>query len=626
MDRFCKKFAYFTGIAMSIYHVVVLIFFPLSPDKFRSTHLLFVTLMIFLTCPAGRKQGEKIGLNNILLIVLSFSTCAYAYLQIVNLYAKLGVWINAADIVFGVICIIVVLEAARRTTGLALPIISVVFMLYGLFGQYIPGVLGHTGYSIKRLIFAIYSYDGIFGTPLETCATYVVMFILFSSFLEKTGAGEYFLELAKAVAGHLRGGPAKMAVISSALFGTISGSAVANVAGTGSITIPLMKKIGYRSQFAGAVEAVASTGGQIMPPIMAAGAFLMADILGISYLDIAKAAVIPALLYFFTVWISIDFESAKVGLEGLKKEDIPSVKKLIKEGWTLLLPLVILIFLMVVVRYSAIRSAFFCMIACMAVCLLDKKRKFTWKDFCDTCYEGGKGASLVAGACACAGIVIGVMGLTGLGGKISSLVISFSDGWLILALLLSMLTAILFGMGLPTTVSYLLCVSVLSPVLIDMGVAPLAAHLFIFYFACLSAITPPVALAAYTGAGIAGGKPIATAFEATKLGAVAFFVPYMFVFNPAFLLEGDLPQIGWSLLVGICSCFAVAACCQGYFILRLNWALRCGFAVDAGLLFYQDVAMDLWGILLFALLTGGAYYARHKRRLREPRREDQPIG
>lgn len=612
MDKACRKIAYFVGIIMSIYHVLVLVLFPLSPDKFRSTHLLFVTLMIFLTCPASKKKDSRIGIDNIILILLSVATCVYAYFQIVNLYAKLGVWINTADVVFGVICVLVVLEAARRTTGWALPIISIIFILYGLLGDHIPGILGHTGYSLKRLVFAVYSYDGVFGTPLETCATYVVMFILFSSFLEKTGAGTYFLELAKGVAGHLRGGPAKMAVISSALFGTISGSAVANVAGTGSITIPLMKKMGYRPQFAGAVEAVASTGGQIMPPIMAAGAFLMADILSISYLAIAKAAFIPALLYFFTVGISIDFESARVVLEGLKKEDIPDIKKLLKEDWILLVPLAILIFLMVVVRYSAIRSAFFCMIACVAVCLIDKRRKFSLKDFFDSCYEGGKGASSVAGACACAGIVIGIMGLTGLGGKISFMVISFSGGRLSLTLILSMLTAILFGMGLPTTVSYLLCVSVLSPVLIEMGVAPIAAHLFIFYFACLSAITPPVALAAFTGAGIAEAKPLLTAFESTKLGITAFFVPYMFVFNSAFIMEGSLLQVIWALLVGVCSCFAIAACCQGYFIVHLHPLLRCCFAAAAAMLFWQNWIMDICGLAFFGLLTGYLYYLQRK--------------
>ena len=605
MANLLKKCAWVIAVVAALFHVISLVFYPLPPNIFRTIHLLSMLSIIFLTRPTVKNREGfwgKVGFIEIALFVLSVIACIYACLEMTNMYNKYGIFLTKLDVAMGLICILVVMESTRRTTGLALPIIAGVFLLYAFFGQHIPGMIGHKGYSIQRIVFAIYSYDGIFSTPLETCATYVLLFITFSSFLEKAGAGDYFLDLAKGVAGRMRGGPAKVAVISSALFGMISGSAVANVAGTGSITIPMMKRIGYRNQFAGAVEAVASTGGQIMPPIMAAGAFLMAQTLGVGYSTIAIAALIPAVMYFLTIWISIDCESAKEGLEGLSAEELPDVRKLLKDGWYLLLPIVLLIFLLVVVRYSAIRSAFFSMLACIFIAIVDPKRKFTVRDFFDGFASSSFGTASVAGACACAGIVIGIMGLTGLGGKLSAMVISLAHGHLLLALLLSMLTAVVFGMGLPSTISYLLCVSVLASVLYEMGVTPIAVHMFIFYYASLSVITPPVALAAYAGAGIAEAKPIPTAFEATKLGIAAFFLPFMFVYNNAFLMVGSASQILLACLTGLCGCFAIAAFCQGYMMIRLKWHLRALFGVIAGCLFWQSKMMDMIGLIGFVVL------------------------
>lgn len=597
---------YVLGILAALFHIIDLIFIPMPSHIFLPVHLFFVLSILYLRYPITKKRGkhiEKLYLDNVIMLILSIAVCVYAFFEIENLMARGGTRTTTWDIVFGFIAIFVILEGARRTTGWALPIIAIVFMLYVYFGNKLPGMIGHNGYSLKRFITALYSYQGIFGTALSTVATYVVMFMIFAAFLELTGAGEAFLQLSLCLAGKLRGGPAKVAVIASALFGSISGSAVANVAGTGVFTIPLMKRTGYRSSFAGAVEAVASTGGQIMPPVMAAGAFLMAEFLGIKYTAVAKAALLPALLYFISCWIAIDAEAGKRGLKGLTKEQIPNMGEVLKKHWLKLMPIVCLILMLTVLSFSALKSAFYCMVLCVIVCFFDKERKLTFKMLLDTLASSFRGVVSVAGACACAGLVIGAVNLTGFGLKLSTIIINFAGGKLIIALLLSMITAIIFGMGLPTTVSYILCVTVLSPVLIQLGIVPISAHMFIFYFACMSGITPPVALAAYTGAGIADAKPMETAVEATKLAIISYFLPYMFVFNSAYLLDGSLPQIIQAVVCGCVLCFCVAAFAQGFFIKKLQWYWRVIYLGVASLLVLQSGATDYIGLALFAVVT-----------------------
>lgn len=603
-DNLLNKIIYVIGALMSLFHIATLVFYPLPANVFRTTHLMFVLAMIYLTYSFSSREGkEKIGVSNIILLLAGLASCVYITIEMNNLLDRGGIWTTNADIIFGIIAIIVVLEATRRSNGLALPVIAIVFIAYGLWGKYIPGMLGHKGYSLKRIITSLYTYDGLFGTALDTAATFVAMFVIFAAFLEKTGAGDVFLELAKGIAGKSRGGPAKIAVIACALFGTISGSAVACVAATGSIIVPLMIKLKYDNLFSGSVISSAAIGAQIMPPVMAAGAFLMAEFLGVPYLEVMKAAIIPALMYFFTIWISIDAKAAKTNLRGLKKEEIPATIAVFKKGWLILLPLVLLIVLLVVFKLSAITCAFYSMVASIVVCYIDKERKMGFKKIGDTLAYSAKGIASVACACACAGLVIGIINLTGLGLKVSTLIISLSRGNVIFALILSMITAIIFGMGLPTTVSYLLCVSVLSPVLINMGVLPIAAHMFIFYFACLSGITPPVALAAYTGASIAGTKSIPTASESCKLGIIAFFVPYMFVFNPAFLMQDSLPNIAWAVIVGIATCYAISGLVQGWLIIKLNSFYRFGFLIATLLLLWQKVVFDIAGLVILLVLV-----------------------
>ena len=593
------KITFVIGVAMTLFHIVALVFYPLPASVFRTIHLMFVLLLIFLRMP---KPGEWKGafLGNAVFIILSIAAVGYAFFELENILTRGGIWTTNTDIVLGFVAILVVLEAARRSNGLALPLIAVFFILYALFGNHIPGMLGHKGYSIKRIITTLYTYEGIFGTALATAATFVSMFIIFGEVLDTTGAGNVFLELSKSVAGGLRGGPAKIGVIACALFGTISGSAVACVAATGAIIVPLMIKMKYDKVFAAAAISSAAIGGQIMPPVMAAGAFLMAEFLGVPYFEIMKAATIPALMYFLTIWISIDSNAGKMGLVGLSRDEMPRFSSVFKKDWPLLLPVVLLIVLLVVFKYSAIMCAFYAIVAGFVVCMIDSRRRLSLKEILNTMAAAAKGIAPTACACACAGIVIGVIGLTGLGLKISTIIISFSGGYVLLALILSMVTAILFGMGLPTTVSYLLCVAVLSPALINMGVLPMAAHMFIFYFACLSGITPPVALAAYTASGIAGTSPLKTASEGTKLAVIAFFVPYMFVFNKAFLMQGSILEILWASAVGIATCFAIAGFMQGWLVMRLNLLMRAAFLFISAFLMIQHKVLDVVGLASFA--------------------------
>ncbi len=618
IDQIAKKLVAVLGITFGLYHLVVLNFLPRPAMAFRSFHLLLVLLITFLTYSTFKKKdGSNKGIDpvNILFLILSFVSMGYAYFNIEGILLRGGIFTTQFDIVMGLIALLCVLEATRRTNGMALPIIGIVFIAYAFLGQYLPGMLGHSGYSIKRIITTLYTYDGVFGTALDTAATFVVMFVIFAAFLERTGAGVAFFDLASSVAGGARGGPAKVAVIACALFGTISGSAVACVAACGSIIIPIMIKMNYDKTLAAASVSSASIGGQIMPPVMAAGAFLMAEYLGMQYLEIVRAAIIPAVMYFFTIWISVDAIAAKNGLNGLNKDELPQLKAVLKKDWPLFLPLVLLIVLLTVVGYSAIKSAFFSMIACILVCMLKKENRMSLKAIAETLIAAAKSSASTACACACAGIVIGAISLTGLGLKISSLIIGFSNGNVLPALILSMLTAILFGMGLPTTVSYILCANVLAPVLTTMGLEPLAAHMFIFYFACLSGITPPVALAAYTGAGIAGSKAIQTASEGCKLAVVAFFVPYMFVYNTAFLMEGGVLDIAWAVLCGIVMCYALTAAIQGHLVKRLGAIWRVAFGICAVFMFIQLKICDVIGLVMFAVLLAMLWTGKKRGKL-----------
>lgn len=504
--------------------------------------------------------------------------------------------------IFATITVITLLEITRRTTGLALPILATILILYAFFGNYMPAGLWHGGYSFERIGSYLLSTNGIYTIPLGISATYVFVFILFGTFLESSGSGTFFMNLSKSIAGKYRGGPAKMAIFASATMGTVNGSAVANVASTGAFTIPLMKRVGYRSKFAAATEAVASTGGQILPPIMGAGAFIMADITGIPYSNIVVAAIIPAILYFLAIFLMVDFEAARLNLAGIPKEERPKLSKVMKEQGLLILPLLLIIYLLMIEGYSPIFSALMGTALIIVISWLTKHKIFILKFFravADTMVK----LIPIAATCATAGLIIGVFSLTGLGSSISRLVINLSGENLFLLLILVMIVTIILGMGLPTVAAYTLAASTVAPALVQMDVPVLSAHLFVFYFACLSTITPPVALSAFAGAAIAGANPMSVGWTALRLGVAAYLIPYMFVLDNNLLLQGDNTIFLFiDILTAIIGIYALAIAAQGYFVDKVNIISRILYALSALSLIIPIFLISTFGIILFTIM------------------------
>lgn len=591
------------ALAMSIFQIFVLFFYPLEAFKLRSIHLCFALILGFLILKIRKGSGgNKVHFLDLLLCITAIISTAYIFTDYDNLIQRTGVDPTLEDVIFGTCFVFLVLEMTRRTTGMTLVILALIFMGYALGGQYLPENIAIKEYSFARLISFLFSTEGLFTIPLGVSATYVFLFILFGAFLSNSGAGGTFTDLAKAVTGWARGGPAKIAIISSSLFGTISGSAVANVMVTGQFTIPMMKNIGYRANMAGAVEAVASTGGQIMPPIMGAGAFIMAEILGIPYLKVVVAAIIPALLYYWSLYWMIDFEAIKYNLKGLAKAELPRVKNIISNQAHLLMPIVFLIFLLVLMEYSPIRAAILAILSIIICSFLRKDTAMGLRKIIKSLGDGPKGILEVASTCACAGIIVGVMALTGIGMKISNAIISLAHGYLLLALLLTMVICFLLGMGLPTTAAYVIAASTCAPALTQLGVPPLAAHLFIFYYACLSCITPPVALAAFAAAGIAKTNMWSVGWTAVKIGATAYIVPFMFVYGPSLLLAGNAWEVISSILTAAIGTFCLAAGIQGWFFKSILGLQRLLLVIAGITLITPGYATDIIGGLLIALV------------------------
>ena len=477
-----------------------------------------------------------------LMIAATVFICIYQIQMQERMVMSAGFYTNM-DVVVGIVAILLVLEIGRRSVGKILPIICILFLGYCYFGHYVPGLLKTARFAVKRIAVFIYtSSDGLFGQTLYVSAKYIFLFILFGSILELTGAGKWFVDLAYAAVGKSRGGPAQAAVYSSMLMGTINGSGAANVVTTGTFTIPLMKKIGLKPSTAGAVEAVASSGGQIMPPVMGAAAFIMTEYIGCSYGTIALAACIPALLYFTGIFTNVHFEALKRGLLGLPKEQRPVAKQLIKDGWYMILPVIVIVALLCT-GSSAMKAAIWGIISCLFIWIINivrEEKKFDAAKFAKMFVQGladsAQSAISVAITCGCAGIIVGVVTMTGLGLKMANGLVAMAGGSLWLTMIFTMLCSIVLGMGVPTTANYIIQATISAPALVALGVPKLAAHMFVFYFGIVADITPPVALAAFAGSGIAGSNPMKTGFTATRLGIAAYIVPYMFVLNPILVL------------------------------------------------------------------------------------------
>lgn len=556
----------------------------------RCIHLSFGLSAVFFLYPSnGKMSRKKLHWFDCLLGITIASCCMYIVVFYKDIVMRQGL-INHMDMVVGGIAIILVLEAARRVIGLPMVIISLVFIVYALVGRSIPGPLGHRGVSVEGLVqHLFFTTEGILGLPIQVSSTFIFMFLLFGAYLEKTGMGEFFIQLANSISGDSPGGPAKVAVISSACMGTLSGSSVANVVGTGSFTIPMMKKLGYKPEFAGAVEATASTGGQLMPPIMGAAAFLLAEITGAPYSKVILAALVPAALYYLGVFIGVHFEAKKLGLKGIPKDEIPKLLFVLRQRGQLIIPIFVVIALLIS-GWSPIYAALGAVVSTIVCASIKKKTRLSFQDLLNGMVQGAKSALTVIAACACAGIIIGVVTKTGLGLKMGSILVGIAKGNLVLTLFFTMITSLVLGIGVPTTANYVITSTIAAPAILMIKdasgaqVVPiLAAHLFVFYFGIIADVTPPVCLAAVAASGVAKSEPMKTGMQATRLAIGAFLIPYMFVISPELILINPDISIIPKLITAVLGIVCVAIGLTGYFKKNMNILERV-FIVAAGIM------------------------------------------
>jgi len=581
-----------------LFHLYVLNVKPIDPWIFRSVHLSVGSAIAFIIY-SGWRGAVRPNIVDLAFAVAALWCTYYLYQNLSGLYFRVGALPNKNDVIFATVGIFLVLEFTRRTSGIILPILALIFIAYGLFGNMLPGVLEHRGYSYSRLISYLYGNEGVFGVILAASSTYLVLFIVFAAFLQVSGVGNYFVQLAFAMAGRARGGPAKVAVIASGLMGMINGTSAGNAVATGSLTIPLMKRVGYSPRFAAAVEATASTGGQFLPPIMGAGAFIMAEVTGIPYTQIVIAATIPALLYFFSVYLMVDKEALKQGLVGLPRSELPNLRELVTSIY-LLAPILILIILLMS-GYSIIRSGTLAMVAVVVTTWFSTRARMSPKVILNALSVGGRMSLQLVAVCACAGIIVGVISLTGLGGRFSYILFSIAQENQLAALLAAMFISIILGMGMPTTAAYAVAASVVAPGLVRTGMDPLLAHLFVFYFSVMSAITPPIALAAFATSGIAGSPPMRTSVEAFKIGLAAFIVPFAFVYSPALIMVGDPLVIAFSIVTAMAGIFLLASAVQGWLLGRAGILVRIATFIAALLLISGDLLLDTLGLVFVAI-------------------------
>lgn len=600
---FMAKIVAAIAIAFSIFQLYTAIFGVLDAQLQRGVHLGFGLALVFLLYPTCKSWSRhKLHPFDLLLAVLGAAAPAYIIYEYQNLVLRAGT-VSDMDLAVGIIGIILVIEAARRVVGIPMVCVVLVFIAYAFAGPYMPGVLAHRGLTPAQLVSHLYfTTEGIFGIPLGVSSTFIFLFILFGAYLESTGLGKFFIDIANAIAGWASGGPAKVAVLSSGLMGTVSGSSVANVVGTGSLTIPMMKKLGYHKDFAGAVEAAASTGGQLMPPVMGAAAFLMAEFVGVPYIDIVKAAIIPALLYFAGVWLGVHFEAKRSNLKGIPRSELPKIGTLLRERGHLALPLVVIVYLLVS-GYTPMRAALVAIILSILCSALRKSTRMKPIEIVEGLEKGARNVLGVLVACAAAGIIIGVVTKTGVGLKLASGLLELSGGMLLPTMFFTMITAIILGMGVPTTANYVITSTIAAPALVQMGVPVLAAHMFVFYFGIIADVTPPVALAAYAGAGISGGNALKTGVNASKLAIAAFIIPYIFVLSPVILMvEGtplDLISATVTALIGMVS---LSSALIGFLADKCNLLERL-LLVTGGLLMIQPgIVTDVIGIVIFVAI------------------------
>ena len=615
---------YFTAISVLCYIMCIMHIANFIPQVYIKNYSLVAFTYVFgmMMCyliynfrgKAAYWDSWKTKLPDLLLTAGAIFVCFYVSYDVDAFLTRIQLRATGLDMVVGIIATITVLEACRRLTGPALPVIALITILYALLGNFLPGPLQIKGYSLNRVMRSIIGSQGILGSAMTTVTNTVFAFLLFGAFLNVCGANDIFRDLSIALAGKKRGGPAKMAVIASCIFGTISGSPSSNVASTGAFTIPLMKKTGYRKEFAGAVEAVASTGGQIMPPVMGAAAFLLAEFTGISYAEVCLAALVPALMYYVCRFKVIDCEALRLRLMGLSDEEIPPLGRVLKKSAKLLIPILVLLLAMLAFGRTAARSAFYAAISVIICDLFDKEDRFSFKKLLRGFEETAKGSATILAACGCAGIITAMLSLTGLGLTFSNFIFQLGNNHLLLSLIFAMIVSIILGMGVPTTVAYIVTATSMSAAFTRMGLPTLSSHMFLLYFACMSNITPPVAIAAYTGAALAGASPMKVGLLSVRLGIVGFIVPYIFIYNPL-LLGWDFSSVAaaadtiQTLIAAVMVAWPFAYCMSGFTYKKLSIIERLLY----GLLGFMLV-IPYWYINVpFMIITAYFMYTNSKK-------------
>ena len=608
------KIASVFACLMTLFHIITGFAGQMNYVTQRGIHLAFAMTLVFLAMPLhehlfGKKFADVQAVRiigriiDIALIVGTWVAVFLAKEEVAHISERNGNVTYLATI-SGCILLIVVIEGSRRALGWIMPIMAFIFLAYAISGPYLPLAIAHRGYSWERIFnFLSTDLDGIFGTTMSVSATVIFMFVMFGAFLELSGASRFINDLALSLTGGVRSGPALSAVIAAALMGMINGSAIANVVATGSFTIPLMKERGYSSDFSAGVSAVASTGGQILPPVMGAGAFLMVAFTNNPYIVIVISAAFPAILYFLGTAVAVISQSARLGIKVADEKDIPKTKDVLKDGWLYLVIIGVLLYCLLIAQYSPLRCALFATIAVPVCMLFDKKKRFVPKDIIPAMVKTGFSSMSVVMGCACAGIIVAMTSLTGIGVVFGDMMIKAAGGSLFLSLLFTAIACVILGMGLPTTSAYVIAASILAPSITSLGLDMLTAHLFVFYFACLSAITPPVALAAYAAAGIAKCSPMTTGIEACKTGFAGFIVPFAFCYSEAMMLRGDMASIVMTCATATIGTVAMSMGFQGWMFRNLNMVERV-LLVAAGLLLFMPGTMtDIVGLAITAAVV-----------------------
>ncbi len=611
-----RRFLIFAiALLMGVFHMYTAGVRLLPGVQQRTIHLAFSLALIFLIFPARTKESRTgegkasdeyrpLYLLDLFLVGLSFAIGVYVFVEYENLSFRIGMP-NLADSLCSVTAILLVMEATRRVIGWSIVIISLIGMLYLAVGSHLPRVIAHTGFSFEQVVnFMFFSTDGILGPALAVSATVIVLFIIFGAFLQISGAGPLFIDTGMAFFGKYRGGPAKAAVVGSGLFGMITGSQVANVAAVGVFTIPLMKRVGYRAEAAGAIEAVSSTGAMIMPPVMGASAFIIPEFIGGSYLDVVRAAIIPALLFYAVLYVVVELQAAKWRLQTLPESEVPRIGRLMRERGHMLLPILVLVYFLVVQASTASRAAFWATVACVAASQLRRDTRVGIGNVVFGLEQGAKGCLIVAACCASAGLITGTIGMAGLGERFSDILLTVAGGNVVLLLILTMLASLVLGLPLPPVTCYLILAVLAAPALVKAGIHPMAAHLFVFFFGTLGNISPPVAPTSFAAAGIAGSDPMKTTNTTFIFSLPVFLIPYVFVYGNEILLMGDTVMIVLRVITSFVAIAGIAVAFQGYLLRNLSWYIRCGFLLSGLILIHPSWITDLVGYAMLALVLG----------------------